>query len=62
MQFRKHDARIFFAGQHQKRAGVFLTTSLRAFFNRVFGDEDHSPVMRSFAIGIGFKYGRENAA
>ena len=58
MQFRKRDARIFFAGQHQKRAGVFLTASLRAF-DRVFGDEDHSPVVRGKTILVSFNRWRE---
>jgi hypothetical protein len=52
------DARIFFAGQHQKRASVFLTASLRAF-DRVFGYEDHSPVVRGKTILVSFNRWRE---
>src|SRR6266550_8795471 len=43
VQFRESDARVFFAGEHQERAGIFLGTA-RCSLDGAFANENDGPL------------------
>lgn len=61
VQFRKLETGIFFAGDNQERADIFLRTASRSL-EGVFGDENNRAVKGRVTIGVGLNRGRKKAA